>query len=122
MTDLAPGLAPPVPAQPDVEAWVWANVRHLPGVTSFAFSGITDWPGWQTRTGIQVDCRASRKKAARDLAEQVRQIVLGLPDVAWDAGQITYVSVADGPVWLPDDSDGTPRYTTRFELRVHPPR
>ena len=111
-----------VATQPDVEAWVWQNIRHLNGVTSFAFSGNTDHPGWQTRIGIQVDCRARRKKQARDLSELVRQIVLGLPDVQWDEGQLTYVSVTDGPIWLPDDPDGTPRYTTRFELRVHPIR
>jgi hypothetical protein len=112
----------PVPVQPDVEAWVWTNVSQLHGVTSFAYTGITDWPGWQTRTGIQVDCRARRKKAARDLAEQVRRIVLGLPDVPWGDGQITYASVTEGPFWLPDDPDGTPRYSARYELRVHPIR
>ncbi len=111
-----------IPVQPDLEAWVWSNVKHLSGVTSFAYTALTDWPGWQHRYGVQVDCRARRKKAARDLAEQVRQIILGLPEVAWSEGFITYCAVTEGPFWLPDDPDGTPRYTARYELRVHPNR
>jgi len=109
-----------VAVQPDLEAFVWAQLKALHGVTSFAYTAIGDWPGWQYRYGIQVDARAQRKKAARDLAETCRQIICGLPDVPWDEGVITYVSVTEGPFWLPDDPDGTPRYCARYELRVHP--
>lgn len=110
------------PSSPDLEAWVWENIKHLAGVTSFAFAASTDWPGWQTRVGIQIDCRAARKKPARDLAEEVRRLMVELPEVPWTEGQITYATVAEGPTWLPDDNDGAPRYTIRVEFRVHPNR
>lgn len=116
-------MSAPVIVQPDLEAWVWANLKDQRGVTSFAFTALQpDHTGWSWVYGIQVDARAARKKAARDLAETCRQRVLALAELAWSEGQITYVSVTEGPSWLPDDPDGAPRYTTRFEIRVHPRR
>jgi hypothetical protein len=111
-----------VVVQPDLEAWVWANLKDLKGVTSFCFSAIPDRMAWQYSYEVQVDCRASRKKAAHDLAELARQRILALPAVAWSDGFITYVSVTNGPFWLPDDPDGTPRYSARYEIRCHPAR
>ena len=83
--------------QPDLEAWVWANVRHLPGVTAFTYAVVTPWPPWVVAYSVQVDARATTKQAARDLAEQVRQIITALPD-----------------------PDAAPRYVARYEIRAHP--
>lgn len=111
--------------QPDVEAWVWENLRTRRGITSFAFTAIPQHP-WQTEAGpwvyvtsMQVDCRAQRKSAARDLAETARQIIVGLLTTPWPEGVITNAIVTEGPFWLPDD-DGAPRYVTRWELTCHP--
>ncbi len=111
--------APPVIAQPDLEAWVWANISAVPGVTSFCFSAIRDWPFWLVAYAIQVDARASTKAGARDRAEQVRLIIDGLPYVDWADGVVAYAQPTDGPFWLPD-SDGEPRYCARYDIRAHP--
>jgi hypothetical protein len=111
----------PVIVQPDLEAWVWANISDLKGVTSFAYAATQLWPGWVYAHFIQADARAKRKTAARDLAETVRQRICALPDVAWPQGSVCYVQPVEGPFWLPDD-DGLPRYTARYEIRVHPRR
>jgi predicted TIM-barrel fold metal-dependent hydrolase len=111
--------------QPDVEAWVWENLRRLHGITSFVFAANAAHP-WQAEAGpwvyvhsLQVDCRASRKRAARDLAEAARQLVVGLLVTPWAEGVISNAVVTEGPFWLPDD-DGAPRYVTRWELTCHP--
>lgn len=114
-------MPPLIVTQPDLESWVWANVGHLPGVTSFAYAASQDWPGWQYTHSVQIDTRARHKQQARDLAEQVRQIVVGLPAVEWEHGVISYVQPVEGPFWLPDP-DGGPRYCARYEIRVHPRR
>jgi hypothetical protein len=114
-------MTAPVIVQPDLEAWVWANIGGLPGVTSFAYAATQLWPGWVYAHSIQADARSARKQAARDTAEQVRQILCGLPDVAWSEGTVCYVQPVEGPFWLPDD-DGGPRYVARYEIRVHPLR
>jgi hypothetical protein len=111
----------PIPAQPDLEAWVWAQLKGLAGVNSWSYQATQDWPGWIYRHFVQVDCRAKRKQAAHDLAEQARQIMMGLPDVPWAQGGVVYVQPVEGPFWLPDP-DGLPRYVARYEIRVHPPR
>jgi hypothetical protein len=37
----------PVIVQPDIEAWVWANLGALAhGLTSFADAANQVWPGW----------------------------------------------------------------------------
>lgn len=115
--------ATPVAVQPDLEAWVWDHIKDLSGVTSWVYTAIGNWPYWQWIYGLQVDCRAGRKKQARDLAYvTVLPRLLALADEAWADGQITYVAVTEGPSWLPDDPDGAPRYVTRLEYRVHPSR
>jgi hypothetical protein len=112
----------PVIAQPDLEAWVWANVRAVPGVTSFTYAAQQlDSRGWMMAHSVQVDARLNRKAAARASAERVRQIMTGLADVPWPDGVISYVQPIEGPFWLPDP-DGRPRYCARYEVRVHPPR
>lgn len=114
-------LPAPVFAQPDLEAWVWANIGHLPGVTSFAYAATQLWPGWIVAHFVQADARSVTKQAARDAAEQARQIICSLPDVPWPGGCVSYVQPVEGPFWLPDE-DGAPRYCARYEIRVHPRR
>ena len=111
----------PVIAQPDAEAWIWANIGHLHGVTSWTYAATLGWPGWVFAHYFQVDCRSTTKRAARDLAEQVRQIMYALPELDWPEGTVSYVQAAEGPFWMPDD-DGAPRYVARYEVRVHPRR
>jgi hypothetical protein len=114
-------MAAPVIVQPDLEAWVWAQIGDLAGVTSFAYAAVQIWPGWIMAHSVQADARASRKTAARDQAEIVRQRICALPDVPWAEGTVCYAQPVDGPFWLPDE-DGGPRYVARYEIRVHPRR
>jgi hypothetical protein len=109
----------PVVVMPDVEAWVWANIRQLPGVTSFTYSVQHGWPHWLVAHFLQIDARAKSKQAASDLAEQVRQIVCALPGVPWAEGVCSYVQPVEGPFWMADP-DGGPRYCARYEIRAHP--
>lgn len=113
---------PVIVAAPDAEAWVWANVRGLPGVTSFAYTAQQlDRLGWIIAHYVQVDARARRRAAARDAAERARRIVLALPGVPWAEGVICLAAVVEAPFYLPDD-DGLPRYAARYEIRAHPRR
>jgi hypothetical protein len=116
---------PPIPGavivQPDLEAWVWSNIRDIGGVSSFAYAAVQRWPGWIYAHFMQIDARHTRKQTARDLAELVRQRICALPDVPWPKGTVCYVQPVEGPAWLPDD-DGSPRYMARYEIRVHPRR
>lgn len=111
----------PVITAPDLEAWVWAQLRDLPGVTSFTYAVTHVWPGWVLAYSIQVDARAKRKQAARDTAETARQRMNALPSIPWPDGVVCYAQTTDGPAWLPDP-DGLPRYTARYEIRAHPTR
>lgn len=114
--------APPVIVQPDAEAWVWAHVGTLHGVTSHAYAAEqVERAGWLYTHFLQVDARAKTKHDARDLAERVRQIMTALPGEDWPGGVISYMQPVEGPFWLPDD-DGAPRYCARYEIRVHPRR
>jgi hypothetical protein len=112
-------MTAPVIVQPDAEALVWSVLKDLPGVTSFAYAATGFWPGWTWSHFIQADARAKRKQAARDTAETVRQRIMALPDTPWDQGTVCYVQPVEGPFYQPDP-DGLPRYTARFEIRVHP--
>jgi Bacteriophage minor capsid protein len=118
-------MTAPVIVQPDLEAWVWANIRELRSLgelTSFSYAATQlGGHGWIYAHYVQVDVRHNRKEAARALAETVRQTILALPDVPWPEGTICYAQAVEGPFWLPDD-DGQPRYTARYEIRVHPRR
>jgi hypothetical protein len=111
----------PVIVQPDLEAHVYDALKALGGVDSFAYTAVQRWPGWIMAHFVQVDARAKRKQAARDLAEQARQILMALPDRPWADGAVCYVDAVEGPFWLPDE-DGSPRYVARYEVRVHPRR
>ncbi|HEX4399679.1 MAG TPA: hypothetical protein VH136_18715 [Trebonia sp.] len=113
----------PVTAQPDLEKFVVECLVPLPGVTCFAYSSAQlDLAGWLWSYMIQVDARAGRKAAARDLAESARQVMAGLTSAPpWDAGTVNYVRAEAGAFWNPDP-DGGPRYTARYEVRVHPSR
>lgn len=113
--------APPLVRQPDVEAWVWANLRHLPGVTSFCFSQVRQVPGWIVAASIQVDARAPRRTPAAVRAEDARLAMMALPGADWPEGTVSHVAVTEGPFFEPDD-DGRPRYLARYEVRVHPRR
>jgi hypothetical protein len=111
-----------IPAQPDIEAHVWAQLKDLPGVTSFTFAAIPmPLVPWQVAYSIQVDARADTKAAARERAEAARVIVWGLANALWDEGVITYVQITEGPFWNPDD-DGSPHYVIRAEVRARPAR
>lgn len=111
-----------IPAQPDIEAFAWAQLRHLPGVTSFCVAAVPmPLVPWQVAYTIQVSARAKTKAGAWDRAEQARRIVWGLASVPWPEGDVTYVQVTEGPMWSPDD-DGAPHYVIRAEVRVHPSR
>jgi hypothetical protein len=112
----------PVVVQPDLEAWVWAQLKGLGGVTSWAYAATQQDPaGWIMAHSLQVDARRKSKQAARELAEQVRQVMVGLPDQPWGQGCVCYCQPIEGPFWLPDP-DGGPRYVARYEVRVHPLR
>lgn len=111
----------PVIVQPDLEAWVWANVNTLPGVTSFCYAAVHSFPPWVAAYSIQIDARAASKRAARDLAEQARQLICALPGTPWPEGTVSYVQPLEGPFWLADP-DGGPRYCARYEIRAHPLR
>lgn len=107
--------------RPDVEAWLWLNIRHLPGLTSFAYAAEQLDPAWIWAVSVQVDARAKTKHAAHQLAEDARLIVAALPFTPWEDGTVSAAKPVEGPFWLPDD-DGAPRYCARYELRVHPRR
>jgi hypothetical protein len=112
----------PLIAQPDLEKLVVEQLAPLAGVTCFAYSSAQlDLMGWVWSYMIQVDARAGRKAAARDLAEQARQVMAGLTAVPWADGTVNYTRAETGPFWNPDP-DGGPRYTARYEVRAHPSR
>lgn len=115
-------MSAPVIVQPDVEAWVIANTRDLPGVTVFSYAATQlDRLGWVMAVFVQLDARRKSKPAARDVAERARQRMCSLGDVPWPDGTICYSQPVEGPFYLPDD-DGQPRYTARYEIRAHPVR
>lgn len=112
--------APPVIAQPDLEAFVWQQVRVIPGTTSFTYAVVhNDHLPWVVAYSIQVDSRATTKEAAKDRSELVRQIMWGLPQVPWAEGVVCYMQAIEGPFWMPDP-DGGPRYCARYDVRCHP--
>jgi hypothetical protein len=112
----------PVIVQPDLEAWVIANTRDLPGLTVFSYAANQlDPAGWLFAHFLQIDVRRDRKPAARDIAERARQRMVALPGIRWPDGTVCYCQPAEGPFYLPDD-DGQPRYVARYEVRVHPVR
>jgi hypothetical protein len=115
-------VSPAVVAQPDLEAHVWALLESIKGVSMWAYAATQlDPAGWLFAYFLQVDARHKDKQSSRDLAERVRQVMARLPEVPWAQGCVCYLQCTEGPFWLPDDS-AAPRYVTRYEVRVHPPR
>ena len=113
----------PVLPAPDLEAHLWEQIKAIEGATYFCYSAGRDYAALITSYLIQVDARTKQgKQACRDLAERLRRIVYGLPEVPWAEGVITYLETIDGPFWLPDPEDGLPRYCARYEIRVRPAR
>jgi hypothetical protein len=111
----------PVIAQPDAEKWIVQCLAPLgAGVTCFCFAANQlSLTGWLWSYSIQVDARAGRKSAARNLAESARQVMSALTSFDWPDGVISYSRADSGPFWLPD-MDGGPRYVARYEIRAHP--
>jgi hypothetical protein len=100
---------------PDAETLVYQTLKHLGGITAWAFDAQCEWPFVEDRVGIQVDVRASSKKRARDRAYEARQLLLRLPlDVT---NSVTRVEVVGGPFFLADE-DGAPRYVIRTVVAV----
>lgn len=105
---------------PDFEALVWDRIRHLGGVTVWAYDGNQEWPGHVEVCELQIDVRASSKKRARDRAYAARDLVLALSGEDWKEAALVVndSSVTSGPFWLPD-ADGAPRYVLRMSVRGH---
>jgi hypothetical protein len=119
---LMAGTVAAAPGQPDLEAWLWANVKHLPGVTSFCYTAQPmPLVPWTVTYSCQVDSRAKTKQLAWQRAEQARQIIWGLATEPWPDGVVCYVQVTEGPFWLPDQDD-QPRYVLRADIGAHPNR
>lgn len=124
LVQVDPALAYPMP---DVEALVWATVKHLgddygAAVTSWAYaSAPRPGPtGWLVASSIQVDVRDQSKSAAFRRADIARRLVLGLAGRVWPDGVVSLVDVVGGPSWLPDYDTGRARYVTQFVVQVHP--
>lgn len=101
---------------PDVEALVWERVKDLGGMHVFAYDAQAGWPYVTDAVALQLDVRASSKKAARDRAYRARNTVLGLP---FDptCPQVVACNIVSGPTWLPEQ-DGAPRYVFRVSVTV----
>lgn len=105
---------------PDVEANLWAAIGgDGSGLRLWTVDVQETTHGWVTRHTIQVDARASGKKAAHDRAWDARAAILALPGALWDDGVVLDAAVVTGPSWLPDEN-GAPRYVARYELAVRP--
>jgi hypothetical protein len=107
--------------RPDVEALVWKTVRDLGSITSWAYTALSlpAPAGWLSAVSVQVDARGNSKAATYARADRARRRVQALVEVDWPDGVVSSVEVVEGPFWNPD-VDGAPRYTARYEVRVHP--
>ena len=107
-------------ARPDIEYWVWTNVRGLGDLVCWTISaGEVDPHGWAAMSNIQVDAKARNRERAQVIADQARRIIKGLPWIEWDAGVVCSVDCTDGPTWQPDQN-GAPRYVARYSITYHP--
>lgn len=110
----------PVPANPDLEAHLWAQLKALDGVTMQAIAATpADGLPWLVRYTVQVDARHGSKAEAWRRAEDARRVLWAIAAAPWDEGSITYVQLVEGPAWLPDD-DGQPRYMMRADIGARP--
>lgn len=108
-------------ARPDVEALIYRTVVPLGGVVSWSYSAAErDLPGWLVTVDVQVDVRAGRKGDAYRRADEVRRAMCALPWADWADGVVSRVDITEGPSWLPDGSNGAPRYVARYAVVIHP--
>lgn len=107
--------------RPDVEALVWATVRDITSITTWAFTAVAlpAPTGWLVAVSVQVDVRGPTKAAAYGRAVEARRRLLGLPWASWADGVVSRVDIVEAAWWNPDP-DGHPRYTARYEVRAHP--
>lgn len=103
----------------DAEAWAFALLKDLGGISVWAFDSGTTWPFRVETTSLQVDVRASGKQRARDRAYEARGRLFDPANHTPDGGVIAAVDVVTGPFWLPDDN-GAPRYVLRVTVASHP--
>lgn len=103
----------------DAEAWAFALLRDLGGISVWAFDSATTWPHRLETTSLQVDVRASSKQRARDRAYEARGRLFDPANHLPDLGVIAGVEVVGGPSWVPDDN-GAPRYVLRVNVSTHP--
>lgn len=101
-------------ATPDVEAIAWALLKDLGGIHVYAYAANAAWPFVTESVDIQVDVRASTKKAARDRAYVARNLLLNLPFDPTQP-QVVACDIVSGPLWLPEQ-DGAPRYVLRVSI------
>lgn len=105
----------PALAMPDAEEIVWGLVNGLGGMHVFAYDAQASWPHVTEAVALQVDVRASSKKAARDRAYEARNMILNLP---FDPTvPVAACNIVSGPSWLPEQ-DGAPRYVLRVSVTV----
>lgn len=103
----------------DAEAWAFALLKDLGGISVWAYDSGTVWPYRVEETALQVDVRASSKQRARDRAYEARGRLFDPQNHMLDGGVVAGVEVVSGPSWLPDDN-GAPRYVLRVSVRTHP--
>jgi hypothetical protein len=107
-------------SRPDIEYWVWQNVRGLGDIVCWTIgTSEVDPHGWASVSSIQVDAKARNRDRASTIADQARRIIKSLPWTEWDGGVIGAVDCTDGPLWQPDQN-GTPRYVARYSITYHP--
>lgn len=98
---------------PDVESFTWNTLKDLGGIHVFAYDAQSSWPYVTDRVALQIDVRASSKKAARDRAYEARKIMLATP---FDpTSPVVACNIVSGPLWLPEQ-DGAPRYVLRVSV------
>ena len=103
----------------DIEAHLYSLLKPLGGIHVWQFDAGSTWPHVATVASLQVDVRASSKRAARDRAYEALGVALNLPWLPWDAGVVAKVDTVAGPSWEPDP-DGAPRYLFRVNVTHRP--
>lgn len=100
---------------PDIESFTWNTLKSLGGIHVFTYDAQSPWPYVTDIVALQIDVRASTKKAARDRAYEVRRIML---ETQLDATTpVARCEVVSGPMWVPEQ-DGAPRYILRVSVTV----
>ena len=107
--DVEANLTPAIEADPDL----------LSGIRVWTVDVIGFYPQWITQHLIQIDVRASSKKAAWTKAWDTVALVMAQTSASWPDGVVNNIALISGPSWLPDEN-GAPRYVTRLNLTCHP--